>query len=184
MGYPGWGPLRGGNPLAGGGVGGGAGTIPAQFCPVDQARRHKSGQNSRSVLPCRSGLAPQIRAEFPLSSGAHARSSWNASREFRGCAWRVVRRSGARSRSSGLIVLVMRARVAHVENLPVWSPGTSGTAHRTTSRHTLLFRAHPDAQHRTSGMTDRSSGRARRQCWIRGRTSGNQKPLSGGPIES
>ena len=152
------------------------------------------GHNLRSVLPCRSGPAPQIRAEFPLSSalsirpgapsGAHARSSWNASREFRGCAWRVVRRSGARSRSSGLLVLVMRARVAHVENLPVWSPGTSGTAHRTTSRHTLLFRAHPDAQHRTSGMTDRSSGRARRQCWIRGRTSGNQKPLSGGPIES
>ncbi len=60
-------PEGGGDPLAGGGVGGGRaqfplssalsirpgatnpGRIPAQFCPVDQAWRHKSGQNFRSV---------------------------------------------------------------------------------------------------------------------------------------
>ena len=63
-----------GSPEGGGLAGGrGGGTISAQFCPVDQAWRHKSKQNFRSVLPCRSGPAPQIRAEFPLSSALSIR---------------------------------------------------------------------------------------------------------------
>ncbi len=69
VGVPRLGSPEGGEPPCGGGGRGG-------------------GHNSRSVLPCRSGPAPQIRAEFPLSSALSIRpgatNPGRISAQFRG----------------------------------------------------------------------------------------------------